>query len=181
MIGPGRPMFPLGTVLVPGAPLLLRVFEPRYLALVADCLDGDGRFGVVLIERGSEVGGGDVRSAIGTLARIERAEAVGSGGILAVAVVGEQRLRVTRWLEDAPYPEALVEPWPDPPPGPRYDQLLGEAVALLRRSLALLAEARCGGAPGHRLARPRTCAGWLRGPRGGPHRDVGPPLPLGRA
>ncbi|MEN3314917.1 MAG: uncharacterized protein V7605_1151, partial [Acidimicrobiaceae bacterium] len=54
-------MFPLGTVLFPGLALPLHVFEPRYQSLVQACLDGDGHFGIVLIERGSEVGGGDVR------------------------------------------------------------------------------------------------------------------------
>ena len=63
-------MFPLGTVLLPGAVLPLHVFEPRYRALVADCLAGEQEFGVVLIERGSEVGGVDVRRDIATVARI---------------------------------------------------------------------------------------------------------------
>lgn len=54
------PMFPLGTVLLPGAILPLHVFEPRYQQLVRDCLDApEHEFGVVLIDRGSEVGGGD--------------------------------------------------------------------------------------------------------------------------
>ena len=59
------PMFPLGTVLLPGAPLPLQVFEPRYRGLTHDCLAGVPEFGVVLIERGSEVGGGDVRTNVG--------------------------------------------------------------------------------------------------------------------
>ena len=63
-------MFPLGTVLLPFAHLPLHIFEPRYRALVKDCLAGDGEFGVVLIERGHEVGGGDVRFGVGTVARI---------------------------------------------------------------------------------------------------------------
>ena len=63
-------MFPLGSVLFPHAVLPLHVFEPRYLALVERCLAGDQEFGVVLIERGSEVGGGDVRFSVGTVTRI---------------------------------------------------------------------------------------------------------------
>ena len=58
-------MFPLGTVLFPHAPLPLHIFEPRYRALVQECIDGDGEFGVVLIERGFEVGGGDTRFGTG--------------------------------------------------------------------------------------------------------------------
>ena len=63
-------MFPLGSVLFPSAYLPLHVFEERYRQLVRDCLAGNGEFGVVLIERGSEVGGGDVRTEVGTVARI---------------------------------------------------------------------------------------------------------------
>src|SRR5260370_38243553 len=64
------PMFPLGTVLLPFAHLPLHIFEPRYRALVKDCTPGDGEFGVVLIERGHEVGGGDVRFEGGPVAHI---------------------------------------------------------------------------------------------------------------
>ena len=52
---PVSPMFPLGTVLLPGMALPLHLFEPRYRQLIQDVLDGDGTFGVCLIERGSEV------------------------------------------------------------------------------------------------------------------------------
>ena len=56
----GRPMFPLQSALLPGEALPLRIFEPRYSALVQDCLAPTTRsFGVVLISRGREVGGGD--------------------------------------------------------------------------------------------------------------------------
>src|SRR2546430_9614094 len=68
--GRALPMFPLGNVLFPHAQLPLHVFEPRYRALAETCLAGDGEFGVVLIDRGSEVGGGDTRFSIGTFARI---------------------------------------------------------------------------------------------------------------
>ena len=134
------PMFPLGSVLVPSAGLPLRVFEPRYLALVRDCLAGDRELGVVLIERGSEVGGGDVRTDVGTVARIvETAEL--PDGQLAVAAVGVRRIRVQRWLEDDPYPRAEVDDWPDPAPGPGYAAALDATIGKLRRSLALAAEA----------------------------------------
>ena len=61
------PMFPLGTVLLPSVLLPLHIFEERYRTLIRDVLDADREFGVVLIERGSEVGGGDTRSSVGTL------------------------------------------------------------------------------------------------------------------
>jgi len=100
-------MFPLGTVLFPHAVLPLHVFEPRYRAMMRDVLAGDQEFGVVLIERGSEVGGGDVRFGVGTLAHIVRASQLPDGRY-ALAAVGVQRFRVERWLPDAPYPRAEI-------------------------------------------------------------------------
>ncbi|MEY3360946.1 MAG: hypothetical protein RL531_665, partial [Actinomycetota bacterium] len=84
----GLPMFPLGTALLPGAMLPLHVFEERYRALVEHCLARDGEFGVVLIERGSEVGGGDRRFAVGTLARIVEAGRFPDGRYALVATGG---------------------------------------------------------------------------------------------
>jgi Lon protease-like protein len=109
---PVSPMFPLGSVLVPGMILPLHVFEPRYRALVRDCTAGDGEFGVVLIERGSEVGGGDARTDVGTMARIVQADELPDGRF-AVGAVGMRRIRVTAWLADEPYPRAEVADWPD--------------------------------------------------------------------
>ena len=85
------PMVPLGTVLVPTAGLPLHVFEPRYRALVNDCLAGDREFGVVLIERGSEVGGNDVRTSVGTVARIVEAAELPAGR-WAIGAVGVRRV-----------------------------------------------------------------------------------------
>lgn len=99
------PMFPLGTVLFPHALLPLRVFEPRYRLMTERVLRGDGEFGVVLIERGSEVGGGDTRFDIGTVARIVRSQRLPDGGYV-LGTVGIRRIRVTRWLPDNPYPQA---------------------------------------------------------------------------
>jgi Lon protease-like protein len=139
-------MFPLGTVLVPSAGLPLHVFEPRYRALVRDCLAADGEFGVVLIARGSEVGGQDVRTDVGTLARIVEAAELPDGR-WAIAAVGVRRVRVARWLPDDPYPIADIEDWPDPAPGPAHDEQLRRVVSVLRRCLALAAEAGDPAAP----------------------------------
>ena len=140
------PMFPLGTVLVPSAGLPLHVFEPRYRALVHDCLQADKEFGVVLIERGSEVGGEDVRTDAGTVARILEAVELPDGR-WALATVGVRRVHVLQWLPDDPYPLAEVEDWPDPIPGERFHDALAECVTLLRRTLALTAEAGDPAAP----------------------------------
>ena len=87
------PMFPLGTVLLPSVYLPLHVFEPRYRELVQVCLDGNQEFGVVLIERGSEVGGGDQRVDVGTVAQIVEATRMPDGR-WALGAVGTRRIRV---------------------------------------------------------------------------------------
>jgi len=102
------PMFPLGSVLFPGMPLALRVFEERYLKMMGSILDDDTpQFGVVLIERGPEVGGGEKRFDVGTLAEV--LEIAAPDGPLAVVARGTQRFRVTSWLDDDPYPRAEIE------------------------------------------------------------------------
>lgn len=106
------PMFPLGTVLFPGGVLPLHVFEPRYRLMVQHCLEGDREFGVVLIERGREVGGGDKRLDTGTVARMVQVAELADGRY-AMITVGLRRIRVTKWLGDDPYPKAEVKDWPD--------------------------------------------------------------------
>lgn len=100
-------MFPLGSVLLPSTVISLHVFEDRYRALARHCMAGDRRLGVVLIERGREVGGGDVRFDVGTRARIDDAVELDDGRWVMI-LVGEARVRVERWLPDDPYPRAEV-------------------------------------------------------------------------
>ncbi|MEM9033936.1 MAG: LON peptidase substrate-binding domain-containing protein [Actinomycetota bacterium] len=139
------PMFPLGSVLVPGMPLPLHVFEDRYRALAMHCLEHEAPFGVALIERGQEVGGGDTRFGIGCLARIVDAHRFEDGRFALVAV-GTERIKITEWLDDDPYPLAVTEAWPDEPGEPDADDV--EAVRnTLRRSLALAAEIGLAAAP----------------------------------
>ena len=100
-------IFPLGSVLLPGMPLALRIFEPRYIAMLSSVLgETEREFGVVLIERGSEVGGGDVRFGVGTLARIASVEI--TDGSIALLATGAARFEVVRWLHDDPFPRAEV-------------------------------------------------------------------------
>jgi uncharacterized protein len=135
-------MFPLGTVLLPGGVLPLHVFEPRYRQLVIDCLaddTGEPEFGVTLIERGSEVGGGDQRSAIGVVARMVQVEAL-PGGRYAVVAVGTRRFRVNAWLPDDPYPLADFDEWRDlDPDAPELPARVAAATARLREILDLAA------------------------------------------
>ncbi|MDF2444355.1 MAG: uncharacterized protein JWR01_2558, partial [Subtercola sp.] len=99
------PVFPLGSVLFPYMPLQLRLFEERYLVMLSKVLESDpAEFGVVLIERGQEVGGGEQRFAVGTLAQIAQLEAP-EGHVVLVAV-GTRRFVVDEWMPDNPFPEA---------------------------------------------------------------------------
>ena len=108
------PMFPLGTVLFPYALLPLHVFEPRYRLMMRHVLEGDHEFGVVLIERGNEVGGGDTRFDVATVARVVQAAELPDGRYV-LATVGMRRVGVRRWLADDPYPRAEVVALDDPP------------------------------------------------------------------
>lgn len=135
------PMFPLGSVHFPHTPLPLRVFEPRYLTMIGRLLDEEEpRFGVVLIERGHEVGGGDRRSRIGTMARLVSVSA-GADALLAVAV-GTDRFTVDEWLDDDPYPRAEVTPLPELDWSDELTPLRTQAEAIVRRTLARAPEAQ---------------------------------------
>jgi Lon protease-like protein len=105
-------MFPLGTVLMPAMPLSLRIFEERYLKLTGDLiLQENPEFGVVLIERGPEVGGGEKRLGIGTLASVQDIGTLDQ--FYGVESIGTQRFRVNAWLPDDPYPMADIDFIPD--------------------------------------------------------------------
>ncbi|MFK8031661.1 MAG: LON peptidase substrate-binding domain-containing protein [Gammaproteobacteria bacterium] len=86
------PIFPLSTVLAPGGPLLLRIFEPRYLDMVAKCLSGDSGFGVSLIQEGTETSSSKVH-AIGTFAKIADWYQY-DDGLLGITTIGLQRYRL---------------------------------------------------------------------------------------
>jgi len=139
------PMFPLGAVLFPHTPLPLRVFEPRYLRLMGELLESDDpTFGVVLIERGRETGGGDQRSATGTLARVVK---ITSGAdALQVVSVGTERFTVDRWLDDDPYPRAEVTVLEELEWNDALTPLRVEAEAVVRRVLARFPDAPWGAA-----------------------------------
>lgn len=106
-------MFPLGRPCLPGEVLPLRIFESRYVAML-DALSrsDEAHFGVVMIDRGSEIGGGDVRRSIGTKMIVARVEEMPVKHF-AVIAIGLERIRVVEWLQDAPFPRALIESWPD--------------------------------------------------------------------
>lgn len=133
-------MFPLGSVLLPHMPLPLRVFEPRYMAMLRDILgDEPAEFGVTLIERGQEVGGGDVRTDIGTVAQIGSLDT--SGESILLIAQGVRRFRVEKWLDDAPYPRAEVSDLPDAEWSDDLAPTLRRADVVVRRVLKLAEEA----------------------------------------
>jgi uncharacterized protein len=134
------PMFPLGSVLFPGMLLPLHVFEPRYRALVKYCLANEPEFGVALILRGQETGGGEERSQLATVSRILE---IGEfpDGRYALQTVGVRRVKVMSWLKDDPYPQADVEDWDDDMSGSASDGLAEQVTSKLRRLLAMSSEA----------------------------------------
>lgn len=132
-------MFPLGTVLLPAMPLTLRIFEERYRVMLGRLLDEETpSFGVTLIERGREAGGGDERFPFGTMARIARV-APGADDIVIVAY-GDRRIRVREWLADDPYPRAIVEDVPELAWKDELAPLRDEVERSVRRVLARSAE-----------------------------------------
>jgi Lon protease-like protein len=105
-------MFPLSTVLMPAMPLSLRIFEERYLKLLGDLVGQENpEFGVVLIERGPETGGGEKRLGIGTLASVTDIGTLDE--FYGIESIGTQRFRVNAWLPDDPYPIADIDFIPD--------------------------------------------------------------------
>ena len=138
-------MFPLESVLLPGAMLPLHVFEPRYRALVVDCLAAaEHEFGVTMIARGSEVGGDDRRMDVGTVARMMQVGQMDDGRY-AMVCVGTRRIRVVRWLPDNPYPLADVVDMPDETPDDAAQRASAEVriveiTGRVRRAAALASE-----------------------------------------
>lgn len=100
-------MFPLGMVVFPHQVVGLCVFEPRYKQMLED-IDDNPIFGTCLIERGSDVGGGDQRTGVGTEVRIVASQRLGDGQTL-LMIEGTNCVKVTEWLADEPYPRAVVD------------------------------------------------------------------------
>lgn len=139
MTGPAVAMFPLGSVLFPHMPVLLRVFEDRYLVMLSQILQNEpSEFGVALIERGQEVGGGEQRFAIATVAQITQLD-VEEGFVMLVAE-GGRRVSVDRWLDEDPYPRAEVTELQDLAWDESLRGLHGRAEVVVRRVLALASE-----------------------------------------
>ncbi|HYX73675.1 MAG TPA: LON peptidase substrate-binding domain-containing protein [Steroidobacteraceae bacterium] len=148
------PLFPLSTVLFPGGPLRLRIFEPRYLDMVRRCLKASRAFGVVLILEGEEAGEVASVAPSGTSARLVDFDTL-PDGLLGIDCLGEQCFRVLkRWRQEDGLNVAEVEYLPDDVPCALPAELvhLGE---LLREVLPQLGERYA-----HVVARYED-AGWV--------------------
>jgi hypothetical protein len=87
------PLFPLKTVLLPANTLALKIFEPRYMDMIAKCMREDGLFGVVLIHKGEETGGNTDIYSIGTTASVSDWEHR-ADGLLGITALGKQRFEI---------------------------------------------------------------------------------------
>ncbi|MGQ0512664.1 MAG: LON peptidase substrate-binding domain-containing protein [Betaproteobacteria bacterium] len=129
---PELPLFPLGTVLLPGGLLPLRLFEQRYLEMAKACLRDEAPFGVCLIREGSEVGTPATHEPIGCLARITQWD-MQQLGLLQIVAQGGERFRV---VSEQVRADGLiigeVEVLPEPADSP-IEERHGACVRLLER------------------------------------------------
>jgi Lon protease-like protein len=128
------PLFPLPTVLLPGATMPLHIFEPRYRQMVARCVEGDSRFGLVYHDpdRGGPFHADEAR--VGTVARILKFQPLPDGRSL-IFTVGEERFVIREGIESgAAYYEAVVTPYEDAgAPDPHLPVRRRECIALFQR------------------------------------------------
>ena len=107
------PVFPLEQPILPGQVVPLVLFEPRYLQLGNDLQQrSTPEFMIVGIDRGREVGGGEERSDVGVIARVLDLQQLPDGRV-AMPAAGLRRGHVAAWLDDQPYPRAMVRDWPE--------------------------------------------------------------------
>lgn len=125
------PLFPLNSVLFPHGVLPLRIFEPRYLDMVSDCLRRESGIGVVLISEGSEVGTAAQPHAVGTLAKIAYWHHR-SDGLLGITLKGEQRFSI---VEQRVLPNQVIEAQVElleAPPGLALEPYYAPLATMLR-------------------------------------------------
>jgi len=133
------PLFPLNTVLFPGMPLPLHIFEPRYREMISYCSEAEREFGVLLIREGSEVGSPATPFEVGTLAKIVGVDKLPDGR-MNIVTVGTQRFHVVSISGDKrSYIVGDVEPFEDDDAEEPAAAELGDAVGqLLKRYSALV-------------------------------------------
>ncbi len=135
------PLFPLNTVLFPGMPLRLHIFEERYKAMIAHCRATGSPFGVVLIQRGQEVGGPAEPHLIGCTAVIAQIETLDDGRMNIMAI-GHDRFHIRALKYDQPYLVGEVEAYPLALSSPEQPPSRSDALrAWVRRYLRILSQA----------------------------------------
>jgi uncharacterized protein len=133
------PLFPLHTVLFPGGPLPLRIFETRYTDMVRRCMREQLPFGVLLIQEGEEAGEVATTAAVGCSARIADFGTL-DDGLLGISCVGERRFRVQRvWRASDGLNMGEVE-WFDPTPSIALPGQHARLAQTVRRALDELEE-----------------------------------------
>jgi Lon protease-like protein len=122
------PLFPLNTVLFPGMPLPLHIFEERYKQMISQCLEGDHMFGVVLIKHGSEALGPLAEPyQIGCSAKIVDYQPLEEGR-MQIATIGERRFRIHKLIDDMAYLVGEVEYLPFIVNSPEKTQLAADLL-----------------------------------------------------
>jgi hypothetical protein len=106
------PLFPLNTVMFPGASLTLHIFEQRYRDMIGQCLDEGRPFGVLLIREGWEVGDPALPHPVGTVVQISASVRLEDGRLL-IATVGQQRFRLEETIQSMPYMVGAISLLPD--------------------------------------------------------------------
>lgn len=117
----------------------LHIFEERYLTMIGEALEDDGEFVVVLIERGPAEGSDNVRTNLGTVAKVVSHETLDDGRML-ILTVGTRRVEVVEWLEDDPYPRAVVRDLPRVELSGDLSMAIDRAAKSWRRIQALAVE-----------------------------------------
>jgi Lon protease-like protein len=102
------PLFPLNTVLFPGATLPLHIFEDRYRTMISRCIDERAPFGVVLIREGEEVGATAEPFDVGTTARVARVQRLPDGR-MNIVTLGDRRFRILALDTTEPYLQGDVD------------------------------------------------------------------------
>jgi Lon protease-like protein len=154
MSGATIPIFPLHTVLFPGGPLALRIFEPRYLDMVSRCLREGSGFGVSLIREGQEVGAAALPYEVGTFGHISywqrRAD-----GLLGITLIGERRFRILSSEVGANLLMTAEVQWLDEAAGPPLRERFGRLAELLKGILEQLEQ------PYRKIPRHYDDAAWV--------------------
>ena len=132
-------LFPLHTVLFPGGPLPLRIFETRYTDMVRRCMREQQPFGVVLIQEGDEAGPVATTATVGCSARVADFYTL-KDGLLGISCVGERKFRVLRVWRAADGLNMGEVDWLEPEPARALPGEYARLGATVRRAVDELSQ-----------------------------------------